>query len=346
MERTVALVGASHPAARALAVALEADPEVDRVLGLSGTEPPLLGPKFEYVEAAPGERLAAQVGPAAVVMLFHALDASARDQAGQGADALWQLRHVLAGLQNAGSDRAVVLWSSGLVYGAHADNPVPLSEDAPLRPHPDFPPGGQLAEMERLVLGLRGAARTVVLRPAPVWAPAWGTFASRWLAAPALLGLRGLDPPVQALHPDDAARALALAVSGRLEGVYNVAPSDWVAASEAASLTGRRRVVLPEPVARSVAERLWQLGAAASPAGELRYLSRPWVLDASRLRFEGWLPSVSTAAALRQAGSVDRDGVTLGRLTVRRGDVVRSVGTAAVTVAMMAAARRRLRRVG
>ena len=43
MARTVALVGALHPAARELALALEDDPEVERVLGLSRHEPPLLG---------------------------------------------------------------------------------------------------------------------------------------------------------------------------------------------------------------------------------------------------------------------------------------------------------------
>lgn len=345
MERTVALVGATHPAARALAVALEADPAVERIVGLSRTEPPLLGPKFEWVKAADGDRLAAQVGPAEVVVLFPGLDAGKRDQEGQGAAALWEARHVLAGVQQSAEGRAVVLWSSGLVYGAHDDNPVPLTEADPTRPHADFPPGGQLAEIERLVLGLRGAARTVVLRPAPVWAPEWGTLTARWLAGPALLGLRGLDPQVQALHPDDAAAALALAVSGNLTGIYNVAPSDSVRASEAAALTDRRRIVLPEGVARTAAERLWGAGAAATPPGELHYLSRPWVLDAARLRAEGWTPGVTTSAALREAGAAERDGVAIGRVTVRRGDVVRSVGTAAVTIAMMAGVRRRLRRV-
>ena len=55
MARTVALVGALHPAARELALALEDDPGVERVLGLSRHEPPLLGPKFEFVQAGPGD---------------------------------------------------------------------------------------------------------------------------------------------------------------------------------------------------------------------------------------------------------------------------------------------------
>jgi nucleoside-diphosphate-sugar epimerase len=350
-QRTVALVGAAHPAARALAIALEADPAVDRVLGLAASEPPLLGPKFEYVKAARNERLAAQVAPASIVVLFPSLDIGQRDQQEAGSTALRELRHVLAGIQSAGPPgaEAVILWSSGIVYGAHPGNPVPLTEQSPLRPNDDFPAAATLAEMERLVLDLRSPARTVVLRAAPVWSPDWGTLAGRWLAGPALIGLRGSDPPVQALHPDDVGSALALAVhggttDGGLSGVYNVAPSDWVPVSDAAALAGRRRVTLPPAAALAGAERLWDIGVAAGPAGGLRFLSDPWVLDASKLRFEGWAPRHSTADALKAAGRVERDGLAIGRVTVRRADVYRTVGTAVATVAMMTAVRRRLRR--
>ena len=71
MGRTVALVGALHPGARELALALEDDPAVERVLGLSRHEPPLLGPKFEFVQAGPGdERFAGSLAGADVVVLF------------------------------------------------------------------------------------------------------------------------------------------------------------------------------------------------------------------------------------------------------------------------------------
>ena len=46
-------------------------------------------------------------------------------------------RRVLAAADKAGIDR-VVLLSSATVYGPWANNPVPLTEDAPLRPPPDL----------------------------------------------------------------------------------------------------------------------------------------------------------------------------------------------------------------
>jgi nucleoside-diphosphate-sugar epimerase len=336
VDPTVALVGASHPAARALAIALEAEAGVERVLGLARHEPPLLGPKFEYVPVAAGERLAAQVQGARVVVLFPVLDASGDDDA----SGLGELGHALAGAHSA---ETVVLWSSGMVYGAHADNSLPLTEADAVRPNPDFPAAVRLEEMERLVAALDSGPKVVVLRAAPVWAPEWATLMGRSLQAPALLGVRGHDPVVQALHPDDAASALVLAVRGGLEGVYNVAPADWLPASSAARLAGRRRLVLTEPVARFTLERLWELGLANAPPGELHYLTHPWVLDPGRLRAAGWAPAVTSADAIGQAGSVERDGLAMGRVTVRRADLYRSVGAALATMAMMAAARRRLR---
>ena len=63
---------------------------------------------------------------------------------------LWALRQALAAADAAGVGRVVHL-SSALVYGAAADNDVPLTEDAPVRPDPSFAWALELAEAERLV---------------------------------------------------------------------------------------------------------------------------------------------------------------------------------------------------
>src|SRR5437773_10887124 len=138
MARTVALVGALHPAARALALRLEDDPAVGRVLGLSSQEPPLLGPKFEFVRAAPGsERFAAALADADAVALFPLIDTGERDSDADGAAEVAKLA-----LQAAAGASTVVLWSSGVVYGAHPHNPVPIPESQPPRPNEDFAPAG------------------------------------------------------------------------------------------------------------------------------------------------------------------------------------------------------------
>jgi nucleoside-diphosphate-sugar epimerase len=342
--RTIALVGALHPAARGLALACEDDPAVERVLGLSRREPPLLGPKFEFVPAGPGdERFAPAVAEADAVVLFPLVDASDRNEEGRRERVLEGTR---LACQAAARSDILVFWSSGVVYGAHPGNPVPLDEAAPLRPNSDFPAAGVLAEAERLVLDARAASGrgATVLRGAGVWAPSWGTFLARGLLAPAIVGVRGYDPPVQCLAPADAVAALGLAAAGRLDGAYNVAPDDWVPASQAARLTGRRRLDLPHRVAAPAAERLRGAGIAAATAGELQYHMHPWVLANARLRAAGWAPTRSTAEALAEAAGELPEGVQVGRVQVRRGDLWRGAAAGVALLALLAVARRPRRR--
>jgi nucleoside-diphosphate-sugar epimerase len=354
--RTVALVGALHPAARELALALEEDPEVERVLGLSRHEPPLLGPKFEFVQAGPGDpAFAGALAGVDTLVLFPLIDAADRNEEGRRARVLAGTRR---SLEAAAGAATVVLWSSGVVYGAHPDNPVPIPETQPTRPNPEFPAAGILAESEQVALAAdpgdrpegsgepQGGApvrRVVVLRGAGVWAPAWGTFLARSLMAPAMVGVRGQDPPLQCLAPADAVSALVLATSGRLRGVYNVAPDDWVGAKDAARAAGRRRLEVPQRVAQSTAERLWQAGMSAATAGELAFQTHPWVLGNAKLRQAGWAPTRSSAEAFAEAGGQKPAGVLVGGVQIRRSDVYRTAAAGLALAAAVAVARRQAR---
>ena len=356
MGRTVALVGALHPAARELALALEDDPEVERVLGLSRHEPPLLGPKFEFVQAGPGDpAFAGALAGVDTLVLFPLIDAADRNEEGRRARVLAGTRR---SLEAAAGAATVVLWSSGVVYGAHPDNPVPIPETQPTRPNPEFPAAGILAESEQVALAAdpgdrpegsgepQGGApvrRVVVLRGAGVWAPAWGTFLARSLMAPAMVGVRGQDPPLQCLAPADAVSALVLATSGRLRGVYNVAPDDWVGAKDAARAAGRRRLEVPQRVAQSTAERLWQAGMSAATAGELAFQTHPWVLGNAKLRQAGWAPTRSSAEAFAEAGGQKPAGVLVGGVQIRRSDVYRTAAAGLALAAAVAVARRQAR---
>jgi nucleoside-diphosphate-sugar epimerase len=341
------MVGALHPGARELALALEDDPGVERVLGLSRHEPPLLGPKFEFVQAGPGDpAFAAALAGVDTLVLFPLIDAADRNEEGRRARVLEGTRR---SLEAAAGAATVVLWSSGVVYGAHPDNPVPIPETQPTRPNPEFPAAGVLAESERVALeaasadGSSGPA-VVVLRGAGVWAPAWRTFLARSLMAPAMVGVRGQDPPLQCLAPADAVSALALATSGRLRGVYNVAPDDWVGARDAARAAGRRRLEVPQRVAQTTAERLWRAGMSAATAGELSYQMYPWVLDNARLRQAGWAPTRTSAQAFAEAGGQVPDGVLVGGVQVRRSDLYRGAAAGlALAAAAVAVARRQAR---
>ena len=197
--------------------------------------------------------------------------------------------------------QSVVLLSSATVYGAWPNNPVPLTEDAPLRPHPALAYATHKAEVERLAAEWRDQhpdVRVAVLRP--VIAVAEDT--SDWLAASLWAGTSfapgEADTPVQFVHLDDLASAVDLARRENLDGPYNVAPDGWMRSDELRRLAGRGpRVRIPERVSHRLAQWRWKLGMTSTPPGVVAYRVNPWVVANDRLRAAGWTPEYTNEEA-------------------------------------------------
>lgn len=208
---------------------------------------------------------------------------------------------ITAALATAAVARHVVLVSSAMVYGAWANNPVPLTEDAPLRPDVEFAFARQLGAVEQLVDEWRLAApgRTVtVLRPALAMAADGTGPMARALAAG--LGQRAGedDPPAQFLHLDDLTSAVVLALHEELDGVFNVAPDGWVPAERVRALSGERpRIKLPERLADIAARWRWRFQRGPIPPGMRSYTRWPWLVANDRLKAEGWQPTVTNEQA-------------------------------------------------
>jgi nucleoside-diphosphate-sugar epimerase len=201
----------------------------------------------------------------------------------------------------AGGATHLVLVSSAMVYGAYANNPVPLTEDAILRPDADFVYARQLATVEAMVDRWRraGPGRTVtVLRPVVAMAADGTASLAAALAAGFGQRLGEDDPPAQFLHLDDLAAAVVLAVDRRLDGVYNVAPDGWVAGERVRALTGAPpRIRLPDRLAAIVAAIRWRFQRGPIPPGLRSYTREPWLVANDRLKAEGWRPTVTNEQA-------------------------------------------------
>ena len=199
----------------------------------------------------------------------------------------------------------VVVLSSATVYGAWANNSLPLTEDATLRPCPDLAFAVQRAEVERRVAEWRHdhpSATVTVLRPAPVVGDGDDVGDDGWLAralhaARKVADIEG-DPPAQFLHVDDLASAIVLAVTARLGGARNVAPDGWLRGVEYTALdAGTPKLRVPRSVGDRVARLRWRLRLAPTPPGILPYARGPWVVANDRLKADGWRPEHSNAEA-------------------------------------------------
>jgi nucleoside-diphosphate-sugar epimerase len=247
---------------------------------------------------------------------------------------------------SAAAVRRVVLVTSARVYGAHADNPVPLPDDAPLRAQPENTVLGDLLEIERLAARSHPGVSVSVLRPALLVGPGYDDGATGLLDGPRLLAVRGARPHWQFCHVDDLATAVATTVLAGLDGGLTVASEGWLEQSEVERALDRRRIELPAAVAFGTAARLHAIGVS-TPASELSYLVHPWVVGSERLREAGWkavhsnLEALTAYASGRPAGPrrlrIDAKGATAAA-----GATVAIVGTAA----LVRRARQRRRRGG
>jgi nucleoside-diphosphate-sugar epimerase len=197
--------------------------------------------------------------------------------------------------------RRLVVLSSAMVYGALANNPVPLTEEAVLRPEPSFVYARQLAAAEAEVEAWRIArdGRCVaMLRPAIPVAEGGTSSLARALTAGFGLVLGEADPDAQFVHHDDVASAVALAVERQLDGVYNVAPDGSIPGDRVRALSGRSvRVPLPGRIAEVVAALRWRFQRGPIPPGLGTYTRAPWVVANDKLRAEGWEPTVTNEQA-------------------------------------------------
>lgn len=211
-----------------------------------------------------------------------------------------ELADVLAGAAGAGVGQ-IVFASTAAVYGAWADNAVPLTEDVPLRPNPGFGFARDAAEGERLLADWRDEhpdTRGVALRLVPILVPGGETWLSETLARPSLLRAADALPPAQVLHVEDAASAIVHAVEHRLDGTYNVAPDGYVAGETARALSAAGvPVALPDRLASLMERAAHALRIGGVDRSAAPYRLHPWVVANDRLRATGWSPAYTAEEA-------------------------------------------------
>jgi UDP-glucose 4-epimerase len=191
--------------------------------------------------------------------------------------------------------RQMLVTSSTTAYGAFADNPVPLTEENPVRGAPDFSYARDKAESDRLcqLWALEHPERVMtIVRPCIVFGPDVDNYIVRlWLRQPFRADFGMPDQPMQFVHVDDVADALIRLLEGRHAGVFNVAADGYISVVEAADLLGLKPRRVPYRLMKRIAAALWRARISEAPAGQLEFVIHPWVASNEKVKqATGWTP--------------------------------------------------------
>ncbi len=302
--------------------------------------------------SAVGRRLVRQLNASACVDDVVAVDARRLDELELTCDTLVHLAEEAAEERTVGrtvevtkqlleaADRGVcqhvVLLSSATVYGAHADNPVPITESHTPRPDDALSFVAAKWDAEQVLVDWVSATSgrsSAIVRPATTLSEHGAGWVARALRRAVVVRPDQIDPPTQFLHRDDLASALTLIARRQLEGIFNVAPDGWIGSDEFRELAEGIPVRLPKNIAARAGDLSRRYGVRPTPPGIEPYVEHPWVVANDRLRGLGWVPAFSN----QEAFVLGTPAPPWSMSAQRRQEVALGVASAAVAGATAAA---------
>ena len=177
--------------------------------------------------------------------------------------------------------------SSHTVFGAHSDNPIPIPDDAPLRPSLD---DSSAFDKQQCELFLQEFAQTqndvkiTVLRSCTVLGNGTDDSAVSSYFRPWLLGLTAYNPPLQFVYDDDLVRVISIIIQREIPGTFNVAGDGIVHYREMADILKSNRVSLPPFLAYPLVQLCWGLHLQReTTAASLDHVRWPVLMSTGKL---------------------------------------------------------------
>lgn len=290
-----------------VAHALEADPNVEVIVGLDTTEPNIELERTEYVRVDANYSILSRIVKATevdtIVHTFLVVDRTQMSLREMHEINVIGTMNLFAAASAAGSTvRSVVVKSSTMVYGCSPEDPTWFTEETP----PSWP---LRSPVERSIESVEGYVRDFaednphvsvsLLRFANVIGSEIVTPLTRALQMPLVPSLAGFDPRFQFVHEDDVIRSILFVMSNNLAGVYNVAGDGLLPWSEVAHMCGRRTAPIT-PVGTNLV--LWpfkRFGLLDLPDEYLQLLRYGRGVDNTKLKEAGFDYEYTSATAVQ-----------------------------------------------
>ncbi|SNS36186.1 NAD-dependent epimerase/dehydratase family protein [Actinomadura mexicana] len=324
--RVVLVTGVSRFLGARVANTLQADPGIERVIGVDTVPPAESLGRTEFVRVdirTPGiAKIIASASVDTVVHLNLVTSSSVPRAKVKELNVIGTMQ-LLAACQRSPDMRKLVVRSSAAVYGSSPMDPAVFTErDEPV----EAPRSGyakDAVEVEGYVRGLmrrRSDLAVSVLRFANFLGPGVDSPLTRYLRLPVVPTVLGFDPRLQFVHEDDGVEVLRRMTVEDHPGCYNVAGDGVLLLSQALRRAGRPYLPVPSPSISVLGDMGRRFAGLSGFSPELlRWLTYGRVLDTSALQRElAWHPKYSSEAAFSDfaaARGFVRSGLTalLGR---------------------------------
>ena len=324
MGLTVAVTGPTGEIGISAVTALEREPTVDTIIGMARRpfDPSACGwVKTTYQQGDILEREAVDALVARADVLIHLAFIIMGSREESARINLQGTRNVFEATVAAERPRRLVYTSSVAAYGYHSDNPVPLTEDVPVRGSAEHYYSEQKAACEALLAEVTkdSSLEVFTLRPCIVAGPGATALADAmpWNQLPGpvravskvapILKPVVPDPgfPMQLVHHDDVAEAIALAATAPAPpGAYNIAGDGVVTVSQVAKALGGRPVRVPAVAASAASAAISRVPFVPSMLEWLHSARTSVVMDTTKARTQlGWRPVYSSSETLAALAS-------------------------------------------
>jgi len=322
----VAVTGPTGTFGFGLMPLLEADPRVERVVGVARRpfDPAARGwTKMTYRRGDVRDPNALEegfVGVDVVVHLAFLITGTASAETIREINVDGTL-NALRAAASAGATRFVYA-SSVAAYGFHTDNPIGMTEDWPTRPADHLLYAQEKAELEEALVAAADEHPDLdlyLLRPPIVLGPHAVGGKSKLVERLLPVGRRGAqvvrhvplplpvlvpDLPVQVIHEDDVGSAFLQCIIGAgPPGAYNIAADGLLSAADVARELGLRPVTIGSELLSRAARRVAGLpapGFLRQAVSWAEAVSHPVIIDAEKAKRElQWAPRFTALDALR-----------------------------------------------
>jgi UDP-glucose 4-epimerase len=183
--------------------------------------------------------------------------------------------------------KKVIITSSGAAYGYHADNPMWLKEDHPLRGNVEFAYSDHKRQVEEMLAQYRvkyPQLKQLIFRPGAVIGKTVKNQITDLFEKPVIMGIAGSDSPFTFIWDQDVVNILIKGIATDEGGAFNLAGDGALTMKEIAQILKKPYLPIPPTLLKCALTVLKKAGLTQYGPEQIRFLQYRPVLSNANLK--------------------------------------------------------------